>query len=90
MYATRHKTEHPLGNLPIIVLSRSRNEYPAAVAEQMTREHEVQQADLAALSENSTQIVVPNSGHHIQLDQPDAVVGAIRRLVEGGRHVNLN
>ena len=90
MYDTRHKAEHPLGSLPVIVLSRSRNEYPKRVAEQMTREHEAQQADLASLSENSKQIVVPDSGHHIQLDQPDAVVDAIRQFTSGGRHVKLN
>lgn len=82
MYERRHSAEHPLGRLPVIVLSRSRNEYPAKVAEQMTKEHEAQQSDLAALSENSRQIIVPDSGHHIQLDQPAAVVSAIRELVE--------
>jgi len=82
MYERRHATEHPLGKLPVIVLSRSRNEYPPRIAEQMTMEHEAQQADLAALSENSKQIVVPESGHHIQLDRPDAVVAAIKELVD--------
>jgi pimeloyl-ACP methyl ester carboxylesterase len=72
------------------VLSRSRNEYPARVAEQMTKEHEAQQADLAALSSNSKRIVVPESGHHIQLDQPDAVVAAIQELIKGGPHIRLN
>ena len=89
MYQKRHETAHPLGTLPVIVLTRSRNEYPKAVAEQMTKEHDAQQADLAELSENSKHIVVPDSGHHIQLDQPDAVVSAIDELVRGGNHVKL-
>ena len=83
MFELRHKSDHPLGTLPVIVLSRSRNEYPKRVAEQMIKEHEAQQADLAALSSNSIQIVVPESGHHMQLDQPDAVVDAIGRLIKG-------
>jgi pimeloyl-ACP methyl ester carboxylesterase len=90
MYDLRHKTEHPLGSLPVIVLSRSRNEYPKNVAEQMTKEHEAQQADLTALSANSKQVVVPESGHHIQLDQPAAVIAAIQGLVNGGPHIKLN
>jgi pimeloyl-ACP methyl ester carboxylesterase len=90
MYEKRHKSEHPLGELPVIVLSRSKNEYPKRVAEQMTKEHEAQQADLAALSSNSKQIIVPDSGHHIQLDQPDEVCAAIKLLVRGGSKLKLN
>lgn len=90
MYELRHKSVHPLGRLPVIVLSRSRNEYPKSVAEMMIKEHAAQQADLAALSANAKQIIVPDSGHHIQLDQPDAVVEAIQQLVKGGKHTKLN
>lgn len=39
------------------------------------------QVELAALSTNSTHTVVPNSGHFIQIDQPDVVVEAIRSAV---------
>jgi pimeloyl-ACP methyl ester carboxylesterase len=36
---------------------------------------------MPTLSTKGSEIIVPNSGHHIQLDAPDAVVDAIRRLV---------
>jgi pimeloyl-ACP methyl ester carboxylesterase len=90
IYQKRHQALHPLGALHVIVLSRSRNEYGKAVAEQMTKEHEEQQADLTLLSELSKQCVVPNSGHHIQLDQPDAVSSAIAELVKGGSPANFH
>ncbi|MRR09878.1 alpha/beta hydrolase, partial [bacterium] len=43
------------------------------------------QQDLAALSPRGTQVVAENSGHAIQLQQPELVVEAIRRIVEGIR-----
>ena len=36
---------------------------------------------LAALSRKSEQVIATNSGHHIQLDEPDLVIAAIRRVV---------
>jgi pimeloyl-ACP methyl ester carboxylesterase len=36
---------------------------------------------LAALSERGVSVVVPHTGHYIQIDQPGAVIDAIRRVV---------
>ena len=80
-YAEAQSNAHPLGDIPLIVLARSRSDYPANVAALLTAEHTTQQAKLATLSTTGTEIIVPNSGHHIQLDAPDAVVDAIRSLV---------
>jgi pimeloyl-ACP methyl ester carboxylesterase len=43
------------------------------------------QADLASRCPNSVHVTVPNSTHVIQLDQPAAVVEAIRQVVEAAR-----
>lgn len=40
------------------------------------------QAKLVALSTNGEQIIVKDSSHTMQLDQPEAVIEAIRKLVE--------
>ena len=80
-YAEAQSNAHPLGDIPLIVLARSRSDYPANVVALLTAEHTAQQATLATLSTTGTEIIVPNSGHHIQLDTPDAVVDAIRSLV---------
>ena len=80
-YAEAHSNAHPLGDVPLIVLARSRSDYPPNVAAVLTAEHVAQQAKFATLSTTGTEIIVPNSGHHIQLDAPDAVVDAIRSLV---------
>ncbi|HJP60973.1 MAG TPA: alpha/beta hydrolase [Gemmatimonadaceae bacterium] len=84
-YAEAQQNPHPLGDIPLIVLARSRSDYPPEVASILIPEHTAQQAKLATLSSNGSEIIVPNSGHHIQLDAPDAVVDAIRTLVGRAR-----
>jgi pimeloyl-ACP methyl ester carboxylesterase len=39
------------------------------------------QRELAALSTQSQRIVAAGSGHYIQLDRPDLVIGAVEDLV---------
>ena len=85
VYAESQSKAHPLGDIPLIVLARSRSDYPPEVAAILTREHDAQQAKFATLSTKGTEIVVPNAGHHIQLDAPDVVIDAIRRLVDRTR-----
>ena len=43
------------------------------------------QAELASLSPNSFQVVVSNSTHVMQLDQPGVVVAAIREVVTAAK-----
>jgi hypothetical protein len=43
--------------------------------------HEEQQALMTKLSTHGSQIVVPNSGHQIELEAPDKVVAAIHEIV---------
>jgi pimeloyl-ACP methyl ester carboxylesterase len=77
-----------LGAIPLIVLTRAEGGYdndqdvPAA---QLERERTDGQAKLAQLSTNSKQIIV-HSGHNMELDAPDDVTAAIRRVVEAIRH----
>jgi pimeloyl-ACP methyl ester carboxylesterase len=44
-----------------------------------------QKADLVQLSRNSKLVLDDKSGHHIQLDDPDTVVAAIRDVVEASQ-----
>lgn len=61
-----------LPRIPVTILSAS-NSTPAQLAERDV---------MAQRSIQSKHIVVPNSGHWIHLDQPGAVVEAIREMVE--------
>ncbi|HLK54010.1 MAG TPA: alpha/beta hydrolase [Candidatus Angelobacter sp.] len=85
-FKDHQQNPQPLGDIPLIVLSRSRDEYPARFAEQLSAEHRAQQVELAALSRHARQMIVPESGHHIQLDQPRAVVDAIREAISEATH----
>jgi pimeloyl-ACP methyl ester carboxylesterase len=72
--ADRARSPHPLGDLPLIVLSRGRSEDDAAGEEG----HRAEQAQLVALSRIGRQVVAERSGHHIPLQEPELVVSAIR------------
>jgi pimeloyl-ACP methyl ester carboxylesterase len=68
---------HPLGGLPLIVISRGRRaDFP---------EKRRQQLDLARLSRNSRFVVATESDHEVQLYQPDLVAEAIRDVVASAR-----
>ncbi len=43
------------------------------------------QNDMASWSSRSTHRVLNDAGHYIQFDRPDAVVTAIREVVDGAR-----
>ncbi|MBK9121904.1 MAG: alpha/beta hydrolase [Chloroflexi bacterium] len=60
------------GDLPLTVLTGRLNQQTGWQA---------MQAELLQLSPNSQQIVVENSGHNIQMDQPEAAVEAIVNMV---------
>jgi pimeloyl-ACP methyl ester carboxylesterase len=62
-----------LGAVPLIVLSRGQDP---------DQEWQEMQADLLHLSSQSQQLIADQSGHNVQLDQPDAAVKAIVQLVE--------
>jgi pimeloyl-ACP methyl ester carboxylesterase len=91
IYSTRTTGEYPLGDIPLIVLTRGKSEYPDTEAGgQLTEREKRMQADLLHLSRNSKQIIAEASGHHIQLDDPALVIRAIRRVVDSAlRHRKL-
>jgi pimeloyl-ACP methyl ester carboxylesterase len=64
-------------SLPLIVLSRGRNQSPRSLASQKMQ---------AALSSRGCQITVAGAGHVIHRDNPQAVVDAIRATIEASRH----
>jgi pimeloyl-ACP methyl ester carboxylesterase len=77
---------HSLGDLPVVVLVSEvfLHETPTR-PEAGPRLHEMWQdlqRDLANLSSNGSYSVVESSGHFIQRDRPEAVVDAIRRVLD--------
>jgi len=81
-----------LGHLPLVVLSAPdqfagiEKHLSARDAEQLRAVTEELQAELAALSSSGKRVIVRNSGHYIQVEQPKAVIDAIREVVEAAQH----
>lgn len=78
LIADQKKKEYPLGDIPLIVLTAGREEYGEKAVEE---DRKKQQAALAKLSRNGKQIIAVNSGHHIQIEDPELVSKAIRDVV---------
>ena len=83
-----------LGDMPLIVLSqghRDPDSVPpsAAITPEVLQDYdqtwEQLQLELAALSTNSKRIVADGSGHNIQRDRPDVVIGAVEELLAVAR-----
>ncbi len=75
-----------LGDIPIIVLTKG----PAAPGK--NESIELREAknkvwvrlhnEIAAMSTRGERITIPDSGHYVQLDQPAAVIAAIKRVIQ--------
>jgi pimeloyl-ACP methyl ester carboxylesterase len=94
LYSTREGRPHPLGEMPLVVLSRGIAGYPpveGTTPEEMFADQRRLQADLVQLSGNSKQFIATKSGHAIHRDDPPAVITAIREVVEAiRRHRRLD
>ena len=75
-----------LGNMPLAVLShdpqKPSSEFPPDLAKLVNEAWEKMQEEMAHLSSRGTQVIVKNSAHYIQIDQPDAVINAVHAIVE--------
>jgi pimeloyl-ACP methyl ester carboxylesterase len=78
-----------LGAIPLIVLSAGHGDAIASLSDvenqELWKELQVEQSELAALSSEGKQVIAEQSGHFIQLDQPDLVIEAIREIVDANR-----
>ena len=91
MYDSRARTPYLLGNLPLVVLlpkggyGRPPQGVDADEWKRFNEEKRQQKMDFTNLSHNSKLIFAENSGHHIQLDEPQVVIDAVRLIVEASR-----
>jgi pimeloyl-ACP methyl ester carboxylesterase len=88
IFSNRSKIKHPLGDIPLIVLTRKIGEHSGAdqsIRRQLDESHERLQADLVTLSTNSKRMIAEHSGHHIHLDEPELVSDAISQVITAAR-----
>ncbi len=78
-----------LGDMPLAVLSHDPDkpsaELPPDLAKPTNDAWEKMQEELSHLSTRGTQTIARNSAHYIQIDRPNVVIEAIRRVVEQAR-----
>ena len=79
--AERAKREYPLGDLPLVVLTRGLPEENGPDAKALEAEHRRDHEAVAALSRRGKLVVATHSGHHVQLDEPELVIQAIRDVL---------
>ena len=91
-------TAHPLPPLPLVVLTpgvSTNNLAPPEMRAALPPDfpwgaleavHQALQDELAALVPGARHVIATESGHYIQLQQPELVIEAIRQVVEGVRH----
>jgi pimeloyl-ACP methyl ester carboxylesterase len=83
MRREREANPKPLGDLPVIVITRSQP-ITGLSAAALEPERQALQSQLAQLSTRGRQVVAPDSGHHVHIDAPAVVVAAIREIIAAG------
>ena len=83
--AERAKTEFPYGDMPLVVLTRGVSDEDGPDGKAFEAEHRADHAAVAKLSRNGRLIVAEHSGHHVQIDEPALVIGAIRDVLAAMR-----
>lgn len=76
------KGDYPFGNLPMVVLSAENEKDLGYFTASMKKDWQLFQRQLSKTSTQSVFINVKNSGHFIQIYQPDVIVDAISGLIK--------
>jgi pimeloyl-ACP methyl ester carboxylesterase len=79
--AERAKTEYPLGDMPLFVLTRGTPEEGGPDGKALEEEHRRDHVAMAAMSRNGKLVIATHSGHHIQIEEPELVIHAIRSVL---------
>lgn len=83
--AERTKSKYPLGDMPLIVLTRGISEEDGPDGKAFEEEHRRDHAAIAAMSRNGKLVIAAHSGHHVQLDEPELVIKSIRDVLTAVR-----
>ena len=79
--AERSKTQFPLGDKPLVVITRGLSEETGPDNKANEDEHRKDHAAVATMSRQGKLVVATKSGHHVQLDEPELVVATIKQVV---------
>jgi pimeloyl-ACP methyl ester carboxylesterase len=83
LYLARQANPAPLGDRPLIVLVGTRPDPKVSTPDDIAREKAAEMEEQPKLSRNSKLVRDPSSGHHIHVENPKLVAGAIEDVVTG-------
>jgi len=83
--AERAKSQYPLGDMPLIVLTRGTSEKGGPDSEALAAEHRREHVAMGGMSRNGKLVIAAHSGHHVQLDEPELVIKSIREVLTAVR-----
>ena len=81
--AERSEGVHPLGDMPLVVITRGipDEDGPGGSVVELERRKK-EHAELAkSLSRRGRQVIAQRSGHHVQIEEPEVVVTSVRDVV---------
>jgi pimeloyl-ACP methyl ester carboxylesterase len=81
--AERTKSQYPLGDMPLIVLTRGKTEENGPDGRAFEEEHRRDHTAVATMSRKGKLVIAAQSGHHIQIEEPELVIKAIREVLAG-------
>jgi pimeloyl-ACP methyl ester carboxylesterase len=81
LHLARQANPTPLGDRPLIVLVGTRADPNGSTPEDIASEKAAELEDQPRISRNSSLVRDPSSGHHIHVDNPKLVAGAIEEVV---------
>jgi pimeloyl-ACP methyl ester carboxylesterase len=89
--AERAKGGHPLGDMPLIVVTRGLpdEDGPGGKVVELERRKNEHRELAESLSRNGRQIIADRSGHHVQLEQPEVAVSSVRDVIATMRKQDL-
>jgi pimeloyl-ACP methyl ester carboxylesterase len=84
-YGTWALMSHPLGDIPLVVITGTKPRVPPpGLAETQLRADSLR-LDLTKLSSRGREVRDPLSGHHVQRDNPALIVDVVRRMMSPAR-----
>ena len=81
LHRDRLKSDHALGDLPLVVLDPRDPRRTGPNSKSLEEDHRRDYETLASMSRKGKLIVAEHSGHHIQLQEPELVVASIRDVL---------
>jgi pimeloyl-ACP methyl ester carboxylesterase len=84
-YAAWARMSHPLGDIPLVVITGTKPRVPPPGLTEAQLRADSLRLDLTKLSSRGREIRDPLSGHHVQRDNPALIVDVVRRMMSAGR-----